>query len=157
MRREHSANPSSPSVVAALILNASLRLFTSVPLDLDKTRERRLITFVFMTTSVLCVLSGAYTTVVFTLIQLYAKRALGMSLDESYLSFFEQTAKYRTWGFYAFLWCLKSFTVSFSCSLFLKIERKDWRYVTGITTVVAMSIMLHHWYDILHIATLTLF
>eukprot|EP00968_Pinguiococcus_pyrenoidosus_P020612 scaffold2473_cov247-Pinguiococcus_pyrenoidosus.AAC.6 len=127
-------------------MNASLRLFTALSLRSER-REDRLISVVFLTCICVSVLAGAYTTVLFTLIQQYAKRALGMNMDDRYIAFFEATEKYRISGWRSFVGCLATFSIAFCCSMWLKIELRQYRYVWSTVTLVVVALILGQWFE----------
>ena len=68
---------------------------------------------------IICILSAVYTTLVFSLIVLYSKTALGLGLDSQFMTFFSATSFFRDSGFRSFISALVSFQISFICSVFL--------------------------------------
>jgi hypothetical protein len=116
--------------ICALLMNASLRLWSSVAQpanDASKITQRAF--DVFLLCVIVSVLFGSYTTIVFTMISLYSKQALGRGLDSSFLAFYEATHAFRDSGFRAFLYSLVSFQWAFVLSLFLKLggqPRQKW-------------------------------
>ena len=111
-------------LVAALLMNAALRIFSSTPKKIapNEPRVDRLAKIVFTVSVSLCVVLGSYTSIVFALLGLYCKRALGMGNDAAFLNFFEATTGIRETGFDSFLGMLLCFKLSFLLSLFLTYE-----------------------------------
>eukprot|EP00466_Bigelowiella_natans_P010842 jgi/Bigna1/76296/fgenesh1_pg.40_\ len=106
-------------VVSALMMNAGLRLYSATPFT-GKHILDKIFGVIFMVLVGTSVFSGAYVTVVFTLIDVYSKIALSYGLPESYENFILATSKFRQSGYKSFLLCLISFTVSFGISLVMK-------------------------------------
>lgn len=129
-------------VVAALLMNAALRLFSSTPKKLTDADRRvdRVAKVVFTFAVALSTVLGSYTTIVFALLGLYSKRSLGMGHDDEFLRFFAATTGIRETGFDAFLGMLICFKASFLLSLFLNYEgnpRLRW-WVSGLVLAVDM-------------------
>ena len=82
------------AVVGALMMNAGLRLHSAVKMR-RSTRRYRVISFIFSVCNVLSVLCGAYSTVIFTLLTLYSKSALGLNQDAYFTVFYAETQKFR--------------------------------------------------------------
>mmetsp|Transcript_27365 Transcript_27365/g.29537 ORF Transcript_27365/g.29537 Transcript_27365/m.29537 type:complete len:299 (-) Transcript_27365:287-1183(-) len=101
--------------ITALIMNASLRLFTSVKF---KKEQSRIVCNIFNIATALCIISGAFTAILFQLLTIYSKSALGHSNDVGYLTFKAATRHFRHWGFRCFLTEMISFVVSFMASLY---------------------------------------
>jgi len=124
---------SSYCSVAALLLNAALRVYVIIPKEIKDTkyidandasakmttRIENIITVVASFSIVICILSAVYTTLVFSLIALYSKTALGLGLDSQFMTFFSATSFLRDSGFRCFISALVSFQISFICSVFL--------------------------------------
>jgi hypothetical protein len=66
----------------------------------------------------LCMLSGVFTVILFQLLTIYSKSALGMSNDMGYFAFKEATKTFRIWGFRSFLTEMMSFLVCFMSHLY---------------------------------------
>lgn len=122
---------SSYSVVAALVLNAALRLLTSTDLDLNKLApigkiapSDRLLQCLFLASISVCVLGGSYVCLVFALCATYAKTALGYGLDAQCMAFLAATSRFRVSAFYSFVAMLAAFIVTFPLSIFFKIVRR---------------------------------
>ena len=85
------------AVVGALMMNAGLRLHSAVKMR-RSTRRYRAVSFVFSICNVISVLCGAYSTVIFTLLTLYSKSALGLNRDAYFMVFYAETQKIRKSG-----------------------------------------------------------
>ena len=104
-------------------MNSALRLYTSVPKSPDN-RAARILCVAISIGLTLSVLTGAYSALVFTLLQLYCKTAIGLKRDDAFTFFFENTAPLRRAGFRCFLTALTSFSFSFACFPLLYV--KNW-------------------------------
>jgi len=85
-------------VVTALLMNAGLRLYSSTPTNIECGRSHHLdnaVKIVFCASVVVSVMAGSYTTIVFSLLGLYSKTALGLGLDGPFLDFMDRTATIR--------------------------------------------------------------
>jgi len=128
---------SAYGMVAALLLNAALRVYVIIPKEvkdikyidpndvsaIKTTRIENIITIVASFSNVICILSAVYTTLVFGLIAIYSKTALGLGLDSQFVSFFSATSFLRDSGFRAFISALVSFQISFISSVFLSTSK----------------------------------
>lgn len=101
--------------ITALMMNASLRLFTATNF---KNEQSRIVRNMFYISSALCLISGAFTAILFQLLTIYSKSALGMSNDEGYLAFKAATRVYRNLGFRCFLTEMISFVVAFMAGFY---------------------------------------
>ena len=103
----------------------------------------------------LSILTGSYTTIVFSLLGLYAKRALGRGLDAEALLFFDQTQPIRELAYDTCLISLWSFQASFVLSLFLNHDKGfDWKIaLLGGVLVVACW---WQWSTVMALAQVTL-
>ena len=116
---------SSYGVVTVLILNSALRLYTSTKFKKDGSEYDWVAPSLFHLLSGVCVISGAFTGVMFQLLNLYSKTALSMGNEAGYLSFKAATASFRKLGFYTFLLCLGTFTGTFVLSFYEKVKDDD--------------------------------
>lgn len=98
----------SYSVVSALVMNAALRLLTTSQSN-DNHDPLAAATVALSAVSALC---GVHSAVMFTLVCLYSKTAIGMSTDEAFARFFQATASMRQRGFASFVACLFTFTAA---------------------------------------------
>lgn len=110
------------ATVTTLVMNSNLRLYTSTKFPKAESIKERIAPSLFFFLSSLCVVSGAFTAILFQLLGIYSKTALGIMNDEGYHAFTAATAVYRRWGFRCFLTSLGSFVGTFMISLYNKIE-----------------------------------
>jgi len=148
----------SYGVIAALMMNASLRLYSSTPKRTDDggISFENVIKFLFTMSMMLSVISGSYTTIVFALLGLYSKRALGMGMDEKFVKFFDATHDIRESGFDAFVMCLATFKISFCLSLFLNYRGK-FRWVILAVASILSCFAWYKWSTIMSLANTILF
>jgi len=147
-------------VVATLMLNASLKLFSSVPKKgtLQKgDRVNNAAKILFATTMVTSVLSGLYTTVAFSLLGMYVKTAIGMGKDLAEINFFDATQDVRVTAFRTFLVSLMTFNTSFLLSLFLNYENKTMRWVVAGVALAVSLWSWHQWSHIMFLASSLIF
>lgn len=152
--------------LTALVMNSALRLWTSTKFSKE---QNSFVSHSFTISTAVCVIAGAFTAILFQLLGIYSKTALGMSNDAGYTSFKMATAIYRKWGFRCFLTELTSFVCSFVISLYNKLwheaqahpETKDmWKRVgTYIMTGCILLIVLgtYHIKVVLNLATKHIF
>jgi hypothetical protein len=159
----------SYGVICSLLMNAALRLYSATPkkldtkLDPDHSKKQfysftgtDIIKMVFMVSTVISISAGSYTTVVFTLLGLYSKTALGLGRDGPFLEFFELTSSYRKLAFDAFVVSLVAFQTSFVTSLYLSYDKKLRWWSSGIASVAALF-CFWQWWMIIKIASRLLF
>jgi hypothetical protein len=141
------------SIITALLLQAALRLYADTPKDIEecKTRREKWATIVFVISAGVSIICGAYTCVVFSLVGLYSKSALGMGLDGRFLEFFAATAMVRKRAFDSFLVCLLSFEFCFTISLLLNYDGNIRWWACGIATLAAIFSVMH-WQSIITLA-----
>ena len=61
-------------------------------------------------------MSGVFTAILFQLLTIYGKTALGMGNDGGYIAFKSASRMFRIWGFRSFLVEMTAFVVSFMCT-----------------------------------------
>lgn len=117
------------AVITTLLMNASLRLFSSTPKRFQEgERFRNGIKILFSVMVTISILMGSYTTIVFSLLELYSKRALGRHMDVAVAEFFQRTQPVRELAYDTWIGSLVSFQVSFCLSLFLNHDEGwDWK------------------------------
>ena len=144
--------------LCALLANGCLRLYSVVNAkDYVNDNAKKYALDAFYVFLVISVLSGSYTTVVFTLLALYSKTALGRGYDSQFLQFWAAAADLRESGFEAFLYCLVSFEVAFILSLFLRIEGgRRQRIVVALASAIAIF-SFWRWSRIMMLAAKLLF
>jgi hypothetical protein len=117
------------AVVSALILNACLRVFTSTTTttvtklspDGTKVLTTPLSSTLFLSTTALTFLQALHSTIVFTLIPIYAKTCLGLGLDLALTKFLKATSLHRKIGFNCFVGSISTFLLEFSSAFYIKV------------------------------------
>ena len=147
--------------ICALLMNATLRLFSSVsePKSDDDSLEGKWNNRAFnafLVTVIVSVLFGSYTTIVFSMIALYSKQALGRGMDSNFMDFYVHTHGLRESGFRAFLYSLASFQGAFILSLFLK-YRGDRRKWFVFLAVVISLLSARRWSYVITLASKLIF
>lgn len=137
-------------IVAALLLNAALALFSSTPRTLEPipTDEKRAkvvkfnnsLKLIFGLCISVSVALGTYTTTIFTMIIIYGKTALGMGLEHKYLQFFSSVARFRLSGYRAFIGTVWSYQVAWIVGLVLNYDRKEDQNVRWLIALPAAVI-----------------
>jgi hypothetical protein len=149
----------SYGTVSALVIAAALsvvgntdyeELFPIPDKKSSRKRERNMIRFdnilkigfsICMVVSIAC---GIYTTVVFTLMDIYGKTALGLGLNDSFVEFFNACGKYRQFGYFSFLGCLITFNVGWLISVLLSYEGKMRLKMAAPACVLSIVGMFHY-------------
>jgi hypothetical protein len=150
---------SSYGVVTVLILNSALRLYTSTNFKRDPSKKNDwILRSLFSIFSGVCVISGAFTGIMFQLLGIYSKSALGMGNVEGYKAFQAATAPYATLGFRTFLICLSSFVGTFLIN-FYNMTKEDGglgKKIFGFMALltIAGGVVIKH---ILNLATVHIF
>lgn len=117
---------------------------------------------IFYLCTVVSVLSGSYTTIVFGLFSILSKTALGRGLDASFIKFWSESAGIRNSGLESFLVALVSFEVAFLLSLMMKFATSNQRQrrrqilLVGIGTTILL-ISMKRWIKLLYLASKLLF
>lgn len=148
----------SYTVVTALVMNSALRIFSATPMEITAQDSKIDIwaKSLFVVFCGLSIVAGSYTTVVYTLLGLYSKTALGLGKDEAFTEFFARTMHLRSNGFACFLTALVCFNISFALTLFLKFKGKQRWYASGVAAVL-MIMSFHSWWSIMGIAKEVIF
>lgn len=148
----------SYGTVSALIIAAALAVsdstnekMTPVPDPENSTRRERVtirldntLKILFSICMILTVAFGIYTSIVFTLMNIYGHTALGLGLNDSFVAFFDACSKYRQFGFYSFICTLISFNVGWLISVILNYEGKmRWRMVAP-ALLIGLGGMFHY-------------
>jgi hypothetical protein len=141
--------------VSALLLNAALTLFNATPKKLDDRKQENAVKIAFVSLVTATVVLGSYTTMVFSLLSLYAKTFLGMGMDAEYVEFFNETLEIRKSAFLSFVGTVLSFNFAFVLCLYLSYEGQVRFWVTTITTVL-IAIAAQNWFMIMKYASLAL-
>mmetsp|Transcript_6362 Transcript_6362/g.14673 ORF Transcript_6362/g.14673 Transcript_6362/m.14673 type:complete len:229 (-) Transcript_6362:258-944(-) len=155
------------STVAALLMNAALRLFSSTPSNplpappaeagAERARAVRFnnrLRIAFALCISLCVSLGSYSTIVYALMTIYCKTALGKGLVAEYVNFFEGTHRFRTAGFFSFVGTVFMFKLSWVLSLLLNHEEDEAgvRWWIILPAVVVMLVGAVHNAEIMSLA-----
>ena len=151
------------STITALIMNAALRLYTSQSFDIKVTAEgdqsppvvaKSLLESIFTASTILCIVSGVFTAVLFNVLGIYSKEALGMDNVAGYISFRDATAVLRKWGFRAFLVSMCTFVTSFLISVAEKTSYKDrWGQLILVGSILLTLVGAFHIHTVLTLAT----
>ena len=151
---------SSYATLCALLANGCLRLYSAVKLPkreqelADKTKRRAYDAFYLFI--VVSILSGSYTTVVYTLLALYSKTALGRGYDNQFLQFWAATAGLRESGLEAFIASLVCFELAFILSLFLRTEGTRRKILVVLACAISVF-SFWRWGEIMRLAAKFLF
>ena len=146
--------------MSALLLNSALRLLTSTDVDLEARGvavwKDRVVQALFVTSMALSIFTGFYTTVVFTLVSMYAKIALGYELDAQCATFLTATRPYRERAFQSFILSLLSFSCAFPLSLFLRMKGKT-RWVVLVVGLAISAWMCAQWFALMGVANVAIY
>jgi hypothetical protein len=146
--------------ITALVMNASLRLYTSQKFEMgmdengNRPDEIKRLESVFKASTILCIVSGMFTAVLFSILGIYSREALGMGNNSGYVAFTAATAIYRKWGFRAFLTTCLSFVASFVISIVEKTSDEDriGQYILA-ASIVLLAFGVVHLQTVLALAT----
>jgi hypothetical protein len=130
--------------------------------------QNKIVPNMFNVANALCMLSGVFTAILFQLLTIYSKSALGMGNDVGYMAFKEATKTFRIWGFRCFLTEMMSFLVCFMTHLYnmlwnnaRKRGRKSILTPTGMFimggSVILTVIGVHHIWAVLSLASQHIF
>jgi hypothetical protein len=121
----------------------------------------------FFVLIVVSILSGSYTTVVYTLLALFSKIALGRGYDAQFLQFWSASAGLRESGFEAFMASLVCFEFAFVLSIFLKSNEGNGgcsssssrrrRQLIVLLACTLMACSFARWYQIMRLVSTMLF
>jgi hypothetical protein len=148
-------------VVTTLMLNAALRLFSSTPKAKEGLVKGESVNnaakFLFTAFILLSVISGLYTTVVFSLIGMYSRTALGLDKDVNTLNaFFSSTQSIRDNAYHAFILSVLSFNSSYVLSLFLNYKGETRWWLVAVATALSLF-SWWQWSTIIHAASQLIF
>jgi hypothetical protein len=139
------------ATVAALMTNASMRLMTSTTVNETKEWLDRLVQAIFITSIGISILTGTFTAVIFTLSGIYAKTALGVSMDGACKAFLDQSQVFRQRGFQAFEVSLISWSIAFPLSLFTRVHGKT-RWFVLLFGLALTYAMCTQWFGVIALA-----
>ena len=114
------------------------------------------IRFMYSICTSLTVALGTYTTLVFTMMSIYSKTALGMGMETKFVEFFDATAKFRLRGFRAFMGTLVTFSIGWILALILCHEG-EMRWWVAVPAVLIGIMGFAHYNEIIHLATTLIF
>ena len=135
---------SSYGVISVLLMSCALRLYTSVPKKIRQPNDdeynkiENIVTIMFSAVTIIGILSGFNTAIIFALLNLYSKTALGMGDDQAFVALFQSTASVRALGFETMVCSLFCLKMSFVMSVFLYFKGKVRYYLSSIATVVSL-------------------
>ena len=141
------------AVITTLLMNASLRLFSATPKRfVAEQKVRNVLKIVFSALVTISVLTGSYTTIVLSLVELYAKRALGRGQDVAVLQFFTSTQPIRELAYDTWIVSLVAFQASFVLSLFLNHDG-GWDVKLAVGAAVAAVLCWWKWSTVMVLAS----
>ena len=114
------------------------------------------IRFMYSICTSLTVALGTYTTLVFTMMSIYSKTALGMGMETKFVEFFDATAKFRLSGFRAFMGTLVTFSIGWILALILCHEG-EMKWWVAVPAVLIGIMGFAHYNEIIHLATTLIF
>ena len=149
--------------IAVLVMNASLRLFTSTPLAMDSLkptcRNKTYATWAFLGVISTTFFGSIYSSCVFALIELYARSSLGFGLgDASNLNIFMTSTRFfRLSGYHAFVTSLMSLLCSFPLSFYVrstfgdnpKMQRRKNLIFSGMASMCLFIVVC--WFKLIHL------
>ena len=138
--------------VSALLLNGALRIFTSTPKKLDERKHENFMKILFLISITATIILGGYNATVFSLLSLYSKTFLGMSMDDEYVQFFHDTEPIRKTAFWSFVGTILTFNISFVLSLYLQYEGSIRWWITGISSII-IALCCQNWLLIMKYAS----
>lgn len=115
------------AIIAALVMSTAVGVLNEYDADANSFKGgRKSVTYWLAVIGAISlgvsVLSGAMTTLIFALIELYLKTALGMGKDAAYLAYLSKTGPHRRAAFSTFLGCIVTFSVGFIIDLSLRLR-----------------------------------
>jgi hypothetical protein len=130
------------TVICAIVLSAIMDVYSGCETKKFSSRSERIAQYVHAFCTTTSVLSTLYVIVLFSLLTLYAKTAVGMNADEVYLKLLVDTSTYRYVGFQAFVISLGAFEFAFVVNIFLNFRgRLRWLFsgMAAIGTVLCVK------------------
>lgn len=146
----------SYATLCALLANGCLRLYSSVNHETTSSVKKNRAYDAFYLFIIISILSGSYTTVVFTLLALFSKTALGRGYDEQFLEFWAATTGLRESGLEAFLASLVCFEFAFILSLYLRTSGKR-RRILVLVACCLTAYSFSRWAKIMRLVSTLLF
>ena len=127
------------AVVSTLILNGGLRLFSTYREEPDPFNQR--INLLFLALLVASILSAFLTAVVFTIISIHSKAAIGMGKDYAFEKYFALTQADRMIAFRSLQVALVSFLGAFVLKAKLLLFKNSQKQVENKRSTVLMEIV----------------
>ena len=151
---------SSYALVAALLMNMAFVLYGSMPkkmnLTAGDTKNYKLENAIAMLGSIfaiICIVMGMTTTIIFSLLGLYSKTALGMGNDAGFVEFFSATAEMRRVGFQSMVACIICLKGSLVTKTLLDFrDQGKFRYVMFSLSLVLSVLSWMAWSSIVKLA-----
>ena len=147
------------ATLTALLTNGCLRLYSCINPNKEPQEESRLEGIAldsFFVCTAISVLSGSYSTIVFGLLSLYSKTALGRGLDEPFLQFWSATTAIRESALESFLYTLISFEAAFILSLFLRFKGRRRKLLVTLACLLSFH-SFRRWTQIMILSSRYLF
>eukprot|EP00547_Thalassionema_nitzschioides_P007476 CAMPEP_0194203720 /NCGR_PEP_ID=MMETSP0156-20130528/3413_1 /TAXON_ID=33649 /ORGANISM="Thalassionema nitzschioides, Strain L26-B" /LENGTH=239 /DNA_ID=CAMNT_0038929521 /DNA_START=278 /DNA_END=997 /DNA_ORIENTATION=- len=124
------------AVVSALNLSSSIACLTAYvaieQADQDNPRGFYNITygfiadFLFTFSNAIGIMTGIHSTLIFSMVSMYGRSALGLNRDAAYYTFIEETLDNRQGAFRSFTWSIYSFLVQATCMIISRTPRWKW-------------------------------
>lgn len=145
------------AMISALLIGGMLGLFFNTPKTVVEGQILdNAVIALFYASSTLSLLSSLYVTLVFSLVGLYSKTALGLGKDAQYLKFIDATRRQRNYAYDAFLLSIASFQSSFVMTLFLLLPGPA-RWVAAAATAVLLAFSFRSVQSVLNAAASLIF
>lgn len=148
------------ATLTALLTNGCLRLYSCINPDKEQPKEQSrgevIALDLFFICTAISVLSGSYSTIVFGLLSLYSKTALGRGLDEPFLQFWSATTAIRESALESFLYTLISFEAAFILSLFIRFKGRRRKLLVTLACLLSIH-SFRRWTQIMILSTKYLF
>jgi hypothetical protein len=144
------------TVICAIVLSAIMDVYTGCETKKFSSHSERIAQYVHSfcsTTSVVCAL---YVIVLFSLLTLYAKTAVGTNADDAYLKLLVDTSKYRYLGFQAFVISLAAFECAYVVNIFLNFRGRQ-RWLFSCMAAIGTVLCLKEWIFVIHCASTCIF
>ena len=138
---------SSYSVISILLMNTALVLFCAVPKQMltpasskDTTAKiENAATLTFNSLSIICIISAFTTSIIFGLLGLYSKTALGLGNDEAFMIFFSATDGVRRLGYVSMIASLVCLKGMMTLSTFLYFKGRLRYLLCGFTAALSVG------------------
>ena len=145
--------------LSVILVNCALTLYFTVPKNIISTNENNynrienVIKILFSWCTIISILTSFNTAIIFSLISLYGKTALGMTKDTAFIAFMSSTASVRSLGFKSMLIALMGLKFSFALSVYLFLKGKIGSVFSGCTWIISI-LSLTIWIQLIQKATI---